>query len=54
MFGPATDMWALGVTFYYLLTGYHPYMEAKSLGQLKELITTKEINFSLIRNKLAR
>ena len=47
-FGPETDMWALGTTFYYILTGRHPYEDAKSFFHLKELVTTREIDFNLI------
>lgn len=37
-YGPATDIWALGMTFYYLLTGKLPYEDAKNLFHLIELI----------------
>lgn len=37
-FGQATDLWALGLTFYYMLTGRLPYEDAKSVYELRELI----------------
>lgn len=36
--GEKTDIWALGVTFFYLLCGRYPWLEAKNPLQLKDLI----------------
>lgn len=36
--GERTDLWALGVTFYYLLTGEYPWKNIKSKIQLMDLI----------------
>jgi serine/threonine protein kinase len=33
--GVKTDLWALGITFYYLLTGEYPWKGAKHPLQLK-------------------
>ena len=53
-FGPATDIWALGITIYYLLTGVHPYEDAQSLYDLVDKIQQREVNLDLIRNDYAR
>lgn len=54
--GEMTDIWALGVTFFYLLTGRYPWQtkNADSLLQLKEIILLKEIDFTLIKNAQVR
>ena len=52
--GEKTDIWALGVTFYYLLTGKYPCEDAMNPLHLKTLIVEREINFSLIKNDEAR
>lgn len=46
-----TDLWALGITFYYLSTGKLPYGDAKNLMHLKELVTERDIDFSIIKNE---
>ena len=45
VFGKPTDIWALGISFYFILTGKYPYQDAKSLFHLKDLILEREINF---------
>ena len=42
-----TDLWALGVTFYYLITGKYPY-EGGNFYDLKKKILEDEIDFDLI------
>jgi serine/threonine protein kinase len=53
-FGSASDLWAIGITFYYLLTGQFPYEDARSICHLKELVIMREINTDLIEDKNAR
>ena len=52
--GKMTDIWALGVTFYYLITGHYPCEDATNALHLKDLILGRDINFNLIKNKGAR
>ena len=52
--GEKTDMWALGITFYYLLTGRYPSQHVQNLIELKENITQKEFDFSFIKHPDAR
>jgi serine/threonine protein kinase KIN1/2 len=52
--GEQTDIWALGVTFYYLLCGRYPWEDAKNPMHLKELILLTDIDFDLIKNEQAR
>jgi serine/threonine protein kinase len=52
--GEKTDIWALGITFYYLITGSYPCEDASNPLHLKELILEREINFSVIKNPGAR
>jgi len=48
-----TDIWALGVTFFYLLCGQYT-TKATNLLALKEAVTTEEPNFNLIKDEEAR
>jgi serine/threonine protein kinase len=52
--GEKTDLWALGITIYYLLTGKYPCEDAKDPLHLKTLIVEREIDFSIIKNDDAR
>ena len=52
--GEKTDIWALGVTFYYLLCGRYPWEGAKNPLHLKELILLTDIDFNLIKSEQAR
>ena len=52
--GEMTDIWALGVTLYYMLCGKYPAQEATNLLELKEQITQKEVNFDFIKNNLPK
>ena len=48
--GEQTDLWALGISFYYLASGRYPFEAAKNnLMLLKELILEKPINFDVIK-----
>jgi serine/threonine protein kinase len=38
-FGPATDIWSLGITFYYILSGQYPWKEVKSIWHMAEMVT---------------
>ena len=47
-YGPATDIWSLGITFYYILYGQYPWKNVKNILHMKEIITTQEIDFDVI------
>ena len=46
--GTQTDLWALGITFYYLLAGQYPY-DATSFFELKRQVLEEDICFDLIK-----
>lgn len=48
--GEKTDIWALGVTLYYLLTGRYPCGDAKNPYHLKQLIQERPIDFDIIKH----
>ena len=51
--GAKTDIWALGITFYYLITGKYPY-EAGNFYDLKRKVLEEEINFENVLNLSAK
>jgi len=52
--GKSTDIWALGITLFYILCGKYPFEEATNPCYLKELVLEKEINFEWIKHIDAR
>ena len=51
--GAKTDLWALGVTFFYLLSGKYPH-EAGNFYDLKAKISNEEIDFDHIYHEPAK
>jgi serine/threonine protein kinase len=51
--GEKTDLWALGITFYYLLTGEYPWKTDTPLV-LKEMVCNDSIDLTPIKNLQAR
>ena len=47
--GEKTDIWALGITFYYMLTGTYPH-EPKDVFDLRHKITNGIFNWNKIAN----
>ena len=52
--GERTDLWALGVTIFYLLSGRYPCEDARCVDQLRNFILKRSINFDLIKDNAAR
>ena len=52
--GKKTDMWALGVTLFYMICGQTPYEGSKTPLQLKDRIIDEPINFGLIKKDQVR
>ena len=48
--GEKTDLWALGITFYYFLTGDYPWKNAANPLHLKEMVCQQDIDFTSIKN----
>ena len=49
--GSRTDLWALGITLYYMMCGKFPCSDAKDPLHLKDLILNRPINFNLIKQE---
>ena len=52
--GESSDIWALGISFYFILCGRTPYHDARNVCQLSEIVHGRNIDFSLIKDENAR
>ena len=48
MRGEKTDIWALGITLFYIISGRTPYDAANNPIELRSLIVDQDINFNLV------
>jgi serine/threonine protein kinase len=46
--GRPADIWTAGLTLYMIAVGFGPYDEAKGMLDLRNMILTKEIDYSII------
>lgn len=49
-----TDIWAMGLSFYQILTGHMPFGDAHDVFELRDFIEKKPIDFTLIKCEKAR
>ena len=49
--GEHADLWALGITIYFLACGRYPNENAKNLMHLKDLVLENEINLDYIKQE---
>ena len=47
--GERTDLWALGITLFYMMCGKTPYDHAKNCHHLRDLVLNEEINVNQIQ-----
>jgi serine/threonine protein kinase len=52
--GELTDIWALGITFFELITGQTPYSDIKNIFELRDAVLDRPIDFSEIKNTQVR
>ena len=52
--GEKTDIWALGVTLFVMLTGHYPSGHSTDLIDLKNKVLFADIDFNMIKNEDAR
>ena len=51
--GEKTDIWALGVTFYYMMCGKYPHTNFNNIFEFRAKVLENNIDYTPIKNKLA-